>query len=114
MAVPQKDIAVRSSSLLAPPSLSPQPDYQLFSHSPLAACECEYHRITRSLRISIAGRQVGIVGPGLVGGELWKQIEATQDKLKAAGLNVKVAAGSRLSRLPAAPFLEAVPPFVEA
>lgn len=30
----------------------------------------------------------------MVGGELWKQMEETKDKLKADGLNVKVAAVS--------------------
>ena len=36
--------------------------------------------------------QVGIVGPGLVGGELIEQIEATQDILKKQGIEVTVAA----------------------
>ncbi len=39
---------------------------------------------------------VGVVGPGLVGGELLRQIEATQPQLRKQGLDVTVAAISEL------------------
>ena len=41
---------------------------------------------------------VGIVGPGLVGGELMRQLEATQDSLAAQGLDVCVSAISELKK----------------
>ena len=39
---------------------------------------------------------IGIVGPGLVGGALLQQLEATQATLKANGMDVSVMAVSNL------------------
>mmetsp|Transcript_20433 Transcript_20433/g.33851 ORF Transcript_20433/g.33851 Transcript_20433/m.33851 type:complete len:408 (+) Transcript_20433:71-1294(+) len=51
---------------------------------------------TNLLALSAKKIAVGIVGPGLVGGELMSQMEATTSLLESQGLDVKVAAISEL------------------